>query len=437
MPKRKRGNKDQIIDEERHSKVRVQELNNAVPARPDSPIESTRSATAHQTKRVRPEPHDAEDKAARRKSKKERRDLRETKNVDNAGANVVQAQQNRDPGEIVEGIRGKEKQKSKKKSVSGKIGHDNIGRKLAVEDTSGDKKGSTHTPQPRWSDSGTVGGQMINLDPIFSQDEQQLLVAYGTFVAVYSISTSLLIRRLLVQKSSTITGLSLDPSDNDYLFVATLSGEISRWNWKEGQKLNVWQISSQIYAMTAARQGPVAESKDLMYTIDKKSGGLWLLSAHRLAADKENTKTEVKTLLKFEDQLTCFMVLNGGKAIVASSGQRLIMGTSDLPAPDKLSEVKYVWRIVDCPEWIVSLDVRCRASERTSKKHVSKGGMLEAIDVVIGGLKGTIHLYEDLLQKLLRKETSGKKGNLENIASSNLHWHRNAVHTVKWSLDGK
>ena len=438
MSKRKRGDRDQNAGEERHRKIRVQEVDNAAAsAKSDGLIEPMQIAPAAQTQISKSETNDMNNKAARKKKKGRRKDLNQAEKVAKVSKNGVLAKQDGDAGESAAKVTGQDEHQARQRPAPESMEHDDTGKKLAGTITGGKDGRNTLIPRSQWNNIDPVGGQMLDLDPLFSHDEQHLLLAYGTFIAVFSTSSSLLLRRLQVSKSSIIRGLCLDPSNNDYLYVATLSGEISRWNWKEGQRTNMWQISSQIHALVAARQGPVAEKSGLIYTVDRKSGGPWLLSAHRLATDGENTLTEVKTLLKFEDRLTCFMVLIGGKAIVATSGQQLIIGTSDSPVPEKLNELQYVWRIVDCPEWIVSLDVRCRGSERTSRKHVSKGGMLEAIDVAIGGLKGAIHLYEDLLQKLLRKEKAGNVANLENIASRSLHWHRNAVLAVKWSLDGE
>lgn len=255
-------------------------------------------------------------------------------------------------------------------------------------------------------------------------------------VVVYSTSTSLLVRSLQVSKGGTITGLALDASNRDRVYVTATSGDIERWHWKEGTRTNKWEISSSIHALGTAAHAEEETSNELVYTVDKKDGGKWLLSAHRLVGKGADTNTGVKTLLKYDERLSAFRVLAGGKVIVATSGQQLIVGTTEMPAPDKLSDIVYQWRIVDCPEWVTSFDVRIRPSERTSKR---KHGvpLLEAVDVALGGLKGAIHIYEDVLHKLVRKEKAGQAGTSEDISSRRLHWHRNAVLTLKWSLDGK
>lgn len=102
----------------------------------------------------------------------------------------------------------------------------------------------------------------------------------------------------------------------------------------------------------------------------------------------------------------------------------------------KLRDISYVWRVVECPEWVAGFDVRIR--HRMSQNQAEKKGMVsEAVDIAIGGLKGSIHIYEDLLNKLIINERPTSKDSSKDITPRRLHWHRNSVLTIKWSLDGK
>ena len=438
MSKRKRGEKDQNAGEERHSKIRVQEVDNIVTSKEQPGLmEPTQTAATNTPLLSQPDNEEFIRKAARKKAKQERRAQKKAqKNTDGVAKTAV-AQDN--GGDTIAAVNKnmKEHHPASGTPAQEDSSGSNIGGELGTKDVDIKRRGSTLTLRSKWTMSDPIGGQMLDLDPIFTKDEQHLLVAYSMFVAVYSTSTSLLIRRLQVQKARIITGIALDVLEEDHILVATSSGEISKWNWKEGQRLNVWQISSKVHALSVARQSLSQEGSTIVYTIEKRDASQWSLCSHRLDGHGGSSKADTKTLLKFQNRLTGFEVLHGGKLVVVSSGQQLIIGTPEPPAPENMSEIKYLWRVVDCPEWIAGFDVQSRPSERTSKKYLSKGGLLEAIDVAIGGLKGTIHIYEDLLQKLVRKENAGRAGNRETIGSRSLHWHRNAVLTVKWSADGK
>lgn len=189
-----------------------------------------------------------------------------------------------------------------------------------------------------------------------------------------------------------------------------------------------------------AQKGAVSDNvtKDLVYTVDKKDQDLWRLSAHRLAGEKEVAATDVITLHKNKDPVSSFKVIEGGQVIVATSGRQLIIGTTTTPGPSNLRELSYIWRILECPEWISSIDVRMRLVGNLDVQAKKKGLLRDSLDVVVGGLGGSIHIYEDVLKKLFRREQAASKNSaMEDIISRRLHWHRSSVLAVKWSLDGK
>lgn len=176
---------------------------------------------------------------------------------------------------------------------------------------------------------------------------------------------------------------------------------------------------------------------DLVYTVDRKGHGPWLISAHRLASGDNAAKTDVKTLFTSKEAISSVKTMEAGRVVVATSGTRLIIGFSEDPSPSLLKETAYTWRIIECPEWIVSMDVRARPLENVQKEYKGGKRQVENIDIAVGGLKGSIHLYEDLLRKLIRSDRRPSKDESGEINSRRLHWHRNAVLTVKWSVDGE
>jgi len=304
-----------------------------------------------------------------------------------------------------------------------------------------------------------------------------LLIAYDASITVYSTSTSLQVRHLRTKKKESISAFALSAITLSQLYLSTITGAIEQWDWIEGLKLASWKLSSSIYCLATSKHSKDAggrneavngesanpgvfraeaaqdkaasneitridaskndTARDLVYTIDRKGQGQWMLSAHRLEWGDDAAKTDVVTLLKYSEPLSAFKVLEGGRVIVAISGKELIVGKSNSAESSKVRDISYVWRIVECPEWVASIDVRIRPTGR-SQTQAEKGGYLsEAVDVAVGGLKGSIHIYEDMLRKLVHKERVAKTGNDVDVTSRRLHWHRNVVLAIKWSLDGK
>ena len=263
-----------------------------------------------------------------------------------------------------------------------------------------------------------------------------LLVAYSKSIAVYSTSTSLLLRHLRIDTADSVSAFTFSSTKQDHLYLSTLSGTIEKWDWAEGSRLGRWRTSSSIYSLMTAKQKMDDPSHDLVYTIDRKAQGSWLISVHGLASHESGAKTDSKTLFTNQQALSSINVLEGGRVFVATSGSELILGSTDELALWPFRDLSYTWRVIECPEHIVSTDVRIRPSEGVQKS--SKGGIskADAIDIVVGGLKGSIYVYDDLLRKIIRRDRAGKENPVD-ITSRRLHWHRNAVQAVKWSADGE
>ena len=230
-------------------------------------------------------------------------------------------------------------------------------------------------------------------------------------------------------------------------------------------RLGIWKLSSSIYHISMSKldlgsdEGDKAKSdksskgtyidarltgndpsnsSDILYTVDKKDQGLWMLCAHRLTAGSHTTGADVTTLLEYEHSLTSIKIIRKGHVIVATSGKQLIIGTTNVPGPSKLAELSYIWHFLECPEWISSIDVRMRPKGLPAARDKGRAYLKDSLDIVIGGLHGSIHIYEDLLKVLHRREHNATKSHgTDGITSRKLHWHRNAVLALKWSLDGK
>lgn len=213
-------------------------------------------------------------------------------------------------------------------------------------------------------------------------------------------------------------------------------GSIERWDWAEGKRLEYWNISASIYFLATTNQNIDKPSNALVYTVDREEVGPWMLTVHRLLGGSEASKTDLGTLLKYSEPLTFIKILDSGRIIVVTSGQRLMVGSCERPNPDSLKDVSYVWRDVDCPEWITSVDVRMRPYD-SKKPKASKTAFHGAIDVAVGTLKGKIIVYDDILENLIRIENSMKGSQGNGVNCRVLHWHRTAVPALRWSIDGR
>ena len=264
-----------------------------------------------------------------------------------------------------------------------------------------------------------------------------LLIVYDTSIVVHSTSTSLAVRHLPITQNDRITALCLSSVDDSHLYISTLSGIVEEWDWSSGVKLGHWKLSSSTHSLATPIRDVEDKMNRLVYTIDRKKTGPWSISACQLSIENDGKQAEEKILFKHTAFLSSIRVIEGGRFVVATSESQLILGNTATSVSSSLQDLAYKWRVVDCPEWIASIDIRMTYPELTGKKSRGGGTHYGLIDIAVGGLNGSIHVYEDLLGKLIRKEQPNKRETAADITSRKLHWHRNAVLSLKWSLDGK
>ncbi|KAL9043413.1 MAG: hypothetical protein Q9214_003400 [Letrouitia sp. 1 TL-2023] len=303
-----------------------------------------------------------------------------------------------------------------------------------------------------WNISIAGGGLMLDIDPMFSPDEKYLLLAYHTVVNVYSTTTSLLLRSLRVGRADNVSAVKFSETDPNYVYISTSSGIIQVWHWLDGKKLDSWDTNSTIEDLgtssseksdqVTSTPGTGSFNDSIVYTVDRRGGSLWMITAHRLFGGRDAVKTEVTTLRKIGEPLRSLKILENGRLVLASFGSCLTIGTTENTDPVSLKDLRYVWWDIQCPEWIASLDARITDRElpsKISKKSKFRKSAIadRVVDIVIGGLKGSIFIYQDLLEQLALRESQTNQERKGDLSSRKLHWHRTAVLSVKWSIDGE
>lgn len=265
-----------------------------------------------------------------------------------------------------------------------------------------------------------------------------LLIPYDTAISVFATSTSLLVRRLQISSPDRVSAFAISSTNQNQLYISTSLGIIEKWDWVEGTRLEFWNTSKPIHSLATSNPCITETANGLVYTVDRKSENNWLLTAHRLLGGSEASKTDLATLLKHPQPLTSVKVLDNGRVLLFTCGSRVTIGTCNRPNPDSLKDLSYVWREVECPEWITSIDAQLRPYKipnQGSKKTYSE--FHGAVDVAVGTLRGEILIYDDLLTNLIRIESGPKHGRANGVSSQRHHWHRTAVLALKWSIDGK
>ncbi|KAI9754982.1 MAG: hypothetical protein M4579_004456 [Chaenotheca gracillima] len=305
------------------------------------------------------------------------------------------------------------------------------------------RKGSRPNKGTGWKLSNSFGGRFIDHDLAFSLDEEYVFLSKYSTVEVYSVSTSTLAQSISIpaskDQSPEITGYALSFAQPQTLWVSTYEGRICRFDWSRGVRLGQWKVGSHIHGINVTTNGSPA-GEDVLYTREQ-THSTWRISAHQLFGGDHASDTVSRTLYESTKAINQVATTLDGRVIVAAVGASLVIGFSndDLGVP--LDRLEYVWREISAPEFIVSLDVRQPptnelSSAPKSKKSRKGKGEGPVIHVAIGDAKGAVLVYENILNEVLRMETKKTSPNSSTFAPRKMHWHREAVSSVKWSHDG-
>lgn len=115
--------------------------------------------------------------------------------------------------------------------------------------------------------------------------------------------------------------------------------------------------------------------------------------------------------------------IKDGDIIIATAVDSILIGKRATNTREGFEENSYSWQVIKCTESPLCFDLR------------SRGGIL---DIVVGGLKGCIYVYQNVLNKIAFGPASSKSlDSAALIKARELHWHREGVSAVAWSRDGK
>ncbi|KAF2019645.1 WD40 repeat-like protein [Aaosphaeria arxii CBS 175.79] len=287
----------------------------------------------------------------------------------------------------------------------------------------------------KWSMSAPVGGWFLPHDTIFSADEKFLLVASPRALQIYSAETSIRVRELA---GSSLATYALSSANPDHVYVASSTGLISLWDWTTGSKIGRWDIGAVIQQIAVVPQPDT--DLDLVYCQEGLKRNI--INVHALRTKSQDSKTELKQILKATSGVNRFEVLLGGKVVVATTDNTILIGRRIKVHKTALEDFEYVWREIKIAKQITTMSAYVRDANISGKAKQSPKDHRVNLDIAIGDVEGTIHLFEDILTSFTAMERLQKDSDRANVdvntdalRSKHLHWHREAVCALKWSRD--
>ncbi|EDU51400.1 WD domain containing protein [Pyrenophora tritici-repentis] len=290
----------------------------------------------------------------------------------------------------------------------------------------------------RYTTSASQGGWFLPADPIFSTDEKYLLVADSNILRVYSTETSLLAHTLSEGDIGNITAYALSATSPHLVYVAYSVGQIIMWDWVAARQIGRWHVDVKVKNMAVIIKP--ASDEDFVYCHEADSVCIRALRTSRQTSEKSE-RSQLKQLLKTNSEICGIRVLLQGKYVVVATADSITIGKRVKPSRTALAEFEYLWREFKLSKHITTFDVYHREQNEPGNGKKAAHDQRDVIDIAVGDETGVILLFEDILASIAAVESSqkGKKDRLDSADSlrpKRLHWHREAVGAVKWSLDG-
>ncbi|KAE8451170.1 hypothetical protein EG329_004842 [Mollisiaceae sp. DMI_Dod_QoI] len=299
------------------------------------------------------------------------------------------------------------------------------------------------TEAKSWKISTPIGGRMIDADPVFTADEKHFIIANRSTVHVYSTLNSLLTRSIKLNLSNNpaarVVAFCLSPTESNFLWVACSNGIVFRVDWTSGVGAEEHWITSSTGCnhMTVASMESVGRRRDVIFTTEIRKAGGFRISANELPLPPMQPST--RSIYTSPHRIEFLQTAQEGSVIVGVSGNKILLGRLRSTDYESIDKIKYEFRIFESSNAIKSLDMRVSNRTGVELEGIKKSSTLQktpVVDLVVGDVRGVVFLHNDLLAKLFIQSQDGSLPPGISITPRKMHWHRQAVHTVKWSRDG-
>jgi NET1-associated nuclear protein 1 (U3 small nucleolar RNA-associated protein 17) len=213
--------------------------------------------------------------------------------------------------------------------------------------------------------------------------------------------------------------------------VASSDGRIWSIDWTTGQGVDSPYIilAKKILDFTVSMIRIGESLEEVLLVLEKHSHGV----AKLMAYDRDALASQNGIALhKCEDWPHMLRSVDDPSVIVIVTKSSIQVGASIRKGAGvkALGDLLYQFVSFDVEDQITSIDLK-QTSQTTGKSKESRLGL------VVGGARGVVLVYGDLLANLPAISGAGASRRKASMQIRTLHWHRRAVHSVKWSLDGK
>lgn len=262
-----------------------------------------------------------------------------------------------------------------------------------------------------------------------SVDCRHLILSLDHTVQVYSIATSSLIRTLQPPVASdSVIAHRLSPSNENHLYISLSSGKVYLFDWTNGTQITTFtQGDSNTDLAISATLDKSGTASDIVFSLTTSCSGSTSVHAAVLADKGERVS---KAILRSGKALNFLKASLDGRTLIVAGGDQLVIGYTSQSVVADFDKLTYNWLELQLPVSVTCMDIH----EEQSRTELGSKGSTKSrgIDLAVGGHKGSILLYRDIVSSLLRMGKDQKA----QINPNRFHWHRFGVKAVRWSRDG-
>ncbi|KAJ2988104.1 hypothetical protein NUW58_g4148 [Xylaria curta] len=300
------------------------------------------------------------------------------------------------------------------------------------------KSGSVKHNSCQWRVSKPIGGRMLDIDPILTDDEKHLILTYNTSLQVYSATDSLLLRKIQLSLSriddqrDQIAAVRLSATSPNLLWVASYGGSIwlIDWTMDTRSKVHTTLDCDRLHDMFVDSIKIGNDTKDILYASVRKEEA-W----HIIAYDIRNLESIGSNFIfSSPSAIENLSVAHFGHTFAAYSERNIILGSRGHDTVSTLEDLAYDVVTLDASDEITCLDLQVTSRVHLNRKSQREASDVPVVDLVIGCARGAVFVYNDLLPRIRLLNTP--KARSSTLQPRKYHWHRKAVYAVKWSRDG-
>ncbi|GAM90539.1 hypothetical protein ANO11243_085830 [Dothideomycetidae sp. 11243] len=257
-----------------------------------------------------------------------------------------------------------------------------------------------------WTVSRPAGGRFMARDPKFSKDGQFIVAAKDHQLHIFSPEDSLLYKTIPAPESSAVRAFATSRIERDRMYFGFSNPDrVEAWDLEDTRTpISTEAIEGDIIQIALGRAAQ--DDEETLYVLSKANGQSVIYRAGKIVA---KTHTD---LLDF-----CI----SGDVFVAIGPNTLLAGK----VQDDVLTTQFVeW---DIPSQITCFAIRKHAPLSGKKKHSAPSET--RLSIALGTATGALFAFENVL-------IADKAAASSLPAFRTLHWHRDAVGSVKWSRDG-